>query len=188
MAVMDSPAVWSAAARDPKIGMAWRDAVTARIIASRSYVPYEDLIRDASAELALPGRATDDLLDRWAAMAPRPDARAIERLPVPYAFVTNCSAPLAAIAAARSGLRPAFVLSAEEAGVYKPEPPIYHDACRRLGVAPAATLFVAGAPFDAVGARRAGLPAVLVRRRLDVEFPDGVSVVGSLEEIVTRVR
>jgi len=188
MAVMDSPAVWSAAAGDPKVGMAWRDAVTARMIASRSYRPYEDLVHAAAEELALPARATEDLLGRWASMDPRPDARSIDRVTVPYAFVTNCSARLAGHAAGRSGLRPVFVLSAEEAGVYKPQPAIYHAACRRLGVDPAATLFVAGAPYDADGARRAGLRAVLVRRRSDVEPPDRVPVLGSLDEIATSVR
>jgi hypothetical protein len=48
MAVMDSLAVWSAAARDPDRGLVWRDALTARMVDSASYTPYEDLVAEAA--------------------------------------------------------------------------------------------------------------------------------------------
>ena len=119
-------------------------------------------------------------------MAPWPDAGALSGLTLPYAFVTNCSARLAGIAAGRSGLRPAFVLSAEEAGCYKPDARIYTEACRRLRSAPEATLFVAGSPYDAEGARAAGLQAWLVVRRADQRVSDrAIRVVTSLEEVVS---
>jgi 2-haloacid dehalogenase len=184
MAVMDSPAVWDAVA--PGQGMAWRDAVTRRMIDSGDYVPFEMLVADAARELGLPEDAPTRLLDAWPAMAPRPDVAAVVRLDVPYAFVTNTSRDLADIAARRSGLRPAFTLSAEDAGCYKPHPRIYRAACDRFGRAPADVLFVAGAPYDAAGALRAGLEATWVRRRPDQVAPPGIRVIDTLDGIRER--
>ncbi len=189
MAVMNSLAAWSAAAGDRQLGLRWRDAVTARMAAAASYVPYEDLIVAVAAEIGLPPSAASQLFDLWVDMAPWPDAGALARLGLPYAFVTNSSRELAGIAARRSGLQPAFVLPAEESGWYKPHPQAYREACRRLGSPPRRTLFVAGAPYDAEGARRAGLQVVLVVRRSDQRLPAaGIRVVSSLEEIVVGIN
>jgi 2-haloalkanoic acid dehalogenase type II len=181
MAVMDSPAVWESAA--PGRGTAWRDAVTLRMIDSVEYLSYEALVAEAARDLNLPPDASTTLFSAWPAMTPRADAAAIATLDVPYAFVTNTSRRLAETAAGRSGLRPAFTLSAEEAGCYKPDPRIYRAACDRLGFDAAQVLFVAGAPYDAAGARRAGLDAAWVRRRADHHPPPGVRVIGALGAI-----
>jgi beta-phosphoglucomutase-like phosphatase (HAD superfamily) len=106
-------------------------------------------------------------------MRPWPDAEALRSASVPYAFVTNCSSRLAGLAADRSGLDPAFTLSAEEAGYYKPRPEIYHLACTRIGVHPGETRFVAGAAYDADGAHAAGLKARLITRRPGTRLPSG---------------
>jgi 2-haloacid dehalogenase len=167
MAVMNSLAIWSEAAGDDRAGLAWRDAVTTRITASPAYVPYEEQVVAATADAGLPREAAAALLTRWPKIEPWPDSAALARLALPYAFVTNCSQTLARIAADRSRLAPRFVLSAEEAGWYKPDHRIYEEACRRLPSPPASTLFVAGSAYDADGARAAGLPSVLVARRPD---------------------
>ena len=189
MAVMDSPAIWAAAAGDERRGLLWRDAVTRRITASPAYVPYEELVRELAGELALPGEAASELFDRWPEIEPWPDSAALARLAVPYAFVTNCSKRLAELAAGRSRLSPRFVLSAEEAGWYKPDPRIYHDACRRLGSPPDSTLFVAGSAYDADGAAAAGLQAVFVARRPgDRPSEAAIAVTTSLDPIVSALR
>jgi HAD superfamily hydrolase (TIGR01493 family) len=122
-------------------------------------------------------------------MEPWPDAAVIAALPLPYAFVTNCSVTLARQAAGRSGLQPRFTLSAEEVGWYKPAAETYREACRRLGSPPELTLFVAGAPYDAVGARKAGLKARLVVRRPDQEVGDpNIPRATSLGPIVSGVE
>ena len=188
MAVMNSLAVWTSAAGGERRGLAWRDAVTRRMTGAPAYVPYEELVSDAATELGLPGEAVSTLLERWQEMDPWPDSAAVARLDVPYAFVTNCSGRLARIAADRSRLAPRFVLAAEEAGSYKPDPRIYHEACRRLGSSPPSTLFVAGSPYDAEGAHAAGLEAVLVARRLDAgDRFAGTRVVASLAEALRDV-
>lgn len=188
MGVMNSLETWTAAAGGSTRGLEWRDAVTARMVAAGAYTPYEDLLTDAASELNLHPNALTDLVDRWADMDPWPDAAAIQRLTVPYGFVTNCSMTLARIAAERSGLAPSLVLSAQEAGWFKPDARVYLEACRRLGTAPDRTAFIAGSPHDADGASAAGLPTWLVRRRADQPASvASVSVAGSLDELVESV-
>ena len=187
MAVMDSPLTWSAAAGDPELGMAWRDAVTERLRRADRYLPYEVLVAKAASDLGLPAGAPDRLRAEWRRMRPRPDASVLTVLSLPYAFVTNCSAELGREAAARSGLRPRFTMSAEEAGIYKPRTEIYRAACRRIGSTPGRTVFVAGAAYDAEGAHAAGLQPVLVRRRpLREGLDPGILVVDSLEAVLSE--
>jgi 2-haloacid dehalogenase len=181
MAIMNSLDVWSAAAGDRELGLAWRDAVTARMQSSQAYVPYEALVEQAAVQVGVPLAATAGLFSRWTEMEPRPDAEAVRRLDLPYAFVTNCSTELATKAVERSGLEPAFTLSAEEAGWYKPHPEIYRLACERMGAAAEEIRFVAGAPYDALGAKAAGLRSVLVARRPHREpLPRDIAVVASI--------
>ncbi len=188
MGVMNSPATWAVAAGDSTRGLQWRDTVTARMVDAGAYISYERLVADAASELNLAPNAPTDIVDRWADMDPWPDAAAIRRLPVPYGFVTNCSSRLAGLAADRSGLTPSFVLSAEEAGWFKPDARVYLEACGRLGTAPARTAFIAGSPYDAEGASTAGLPTWLVRRRADRPPPvESVTVAASLDEVVESV-
>ncbi len=188
MGVMNSLETWTAAAGDATRGLKWRDAVTARMVAAGGYTSYEDLLADAASELNLDPNAPTDLLARWTEMNPWPDAAAIQRLTVPYGFVTNCSMRLARVAAGRSRLAPRIVLSAEEAGWFKPDARVYVEACRRLGTAPDRTAFIAGSPYDADGAGAAGLSIWLVRRRGDQPASSASdSVAASLEEVVDSV-
>jgi 2-haloalkanoic acid dehalogenase type II len=187
MGVMDSLQVWTVAAGERERGLQWRDAVTARMAAAGRYAPYEELLVDGAAEVGLPPAAVAQLLDGWQRMEPWPDAVAVGRLSVPYAFVTNCSADLARVAADRARLSPEFTLSAEEAGWYKPAEEMYRAALLRMGLKPAETVFVAGSPYDAVGARAAGLRAAFVRRRPDQLTPYGVMTLESLTEVVSTL-
>ena len=188
MATMDSMSVWAVAAGDRNLGLRWRDAVTERMIARGEYAPYEELVLDAAAALHLPAAVGQDLRAAWKQIRAWPDATALEGTRPPYGFVTNCSTGLAAIAVERSGLRPAFTLSAEEAGWYKPRSEIYRLACDRFGAKPAETLFVAGAAYDARGASDAGLQAVLIARRPMPETPAAdIDVVPSLHDALARV-
>ena len=182
MATMNSIATWASAAGDERIGLAWRDRVTQLMIAAGSYRPYEELIERAARELNLDGGSPDALRTAWSEMEPWPDADALEHLDVPYAFVTNCSDDLARVAVHRSGLRPAFTLSAESAGWFKPSPEVYRSASERIGFVPSKIQFIAGAPYDAHGASVASLRTVLVARRatLEAPMPDHIPVVHSL--------
>jgi 2-haloalkanoic acid dehalogenase type II len=187
MATMDSIRTWSTAAGGHEAGLAWRDAVTDRMIAAGRYVPYEDIVAEAAAALGLPAKAPQRLWQASQAIKPWPDAAALRTLDSPFAFVTNCSAALAAVAVRQSGLRPAFTLSAEEAGWYKPRPEIYHTARDRAGANARELRFVAGAGYDAAGAAQAGLRAVLVNRRGERHEASPFSVVSSLDEALAAI-
>jgi len=91
-------------------------------------------------------------------------AAALERLAArfPLLALSNGNADIA-----RTPLRRWFsgALSACEFGVGKPDPRIFHEACRRLGCAPATVLHVGDdLALDVMGARAAGLQARWLRR------------------------
>ena len=94
-----------------------------------------------------------------------PDAlEALERLArrFPLLSLSNGNADLQRVGIARH-----FVgsLSASELGVAKPDPRLFVEACRRLGLGPEAVLHVGDdLQRDVLGAHAAGMPAVWLRR------------------------
>lgn len=185
MATMDSISVWTSAAGDRHRGLAWRDAVTTRMIEAGRYVAYDDLVVETAGALGLPEQAPERLRAAWSEMRRWPDADVLESAPVPIAFVTNCSAGLAETAVQQSGFRPSFTLSAEEAGWYKPQPAIYRMACDLIGLPAGQVRYVAGAAYDARGAAAVGFRTTLVARRpLTDELPAEVAVARSLDAAI----
>jgi putative hydrolase of the HAD superfamily len=94
---------------------------------------------------------------------------------------------------ARTALAPWFsgALSAREFGVGKPDPRIFHEACRRLGCAPAEVLHVGDdLALDVLAARDAGLQAFWLRRG-ECEPSDadahGVAAVSCLKTLADRL-
>lgn len=80
------------------------------------------------------------------------------------------------------------VIASAEVGSAKPEPEIFHEACRRLDVAPERTLHVGDSAVDDLdGARGAGLRAVLVERDgpKDARIPPGASTRPRAERSIT---
>jgi putative hydrolase of the HAD superfamily len=94
-----------------------------------------------------------------------PDAiPALDALRARYrlAAITNGNADIALV-----GLEAHFdfALVAAEFGQAKPSAAIFHEACRRAGVAPAETLHVGDDPaLDVIGAREAGLRTAWINR------------------------
>ena len=79
------------------------------------------------------------------------------------------------------------VLTAEELGVAKPRPAAFLAACERLGVPPAAALYVGDEhAVDVLGARAAGLRAVHVDRTGAGPL-DEAARVGSLRELAVHL-
>lgn len=65
-----------------------------------------------------------------------------------------------------------FVMDSEIEGVEKPDPEIFLRGCRRLGLPPENVLYVGDLyPVDVLGARKAGLNAVLLDPRNRMDFP-----------------
>ncbi len=161
-ALLDSWTVWNHAAGSHEDGLRWRRAYLRLTYGCGVYRPYEDLVREAAVEAGLDESHAAALTARWGELQPWPEVGAVlgalARRGLPLAVVTNCSVPLGRQAAERVGVPLAAVVTAEEAGFYKPRPEPYRALLERLGTDPARTLFVAGSPADIPGASGVGMP------------------------------
>ena len=82
-----------------------------------------------------------------------------------------------------------FVMDSEMEGVEKPDPEIFLRACRRMGVDPAESLYVGDLyPVDVLGARKAGLQAVLLDPQRSLDYPvDRLPDVAALPAYMDRL-
>ena len=159
-ALLDSGSLWRAVA-GPR-GDAWRAAYLRNTYAEPAYRPYPDLVREAARETGVAAACAEALLARYGELAPWPEVGEVLATlgaQFPLAVVTNCSEALGRLAARRTGIDFAAIVTAERAGFYKPHPVPYRLALAELGNPPAAEcLFVAGSPYDLYGAAAVGLP------------------------------
>lgn len=83
-----------------------------------------------------------------------------------------------------------FVLDSEVVGFEKPDPRIFREGCERLGLEPAACLYVGDLyPVDYVGARNVGMEAVLLDPLgLHGERAATVGVLGALPGLLAPTR
>ena len=172
-ALLDTWTVWKRVAGDDAVGMRWHAASQA-LLRGRTYRPYEDIVRDAATEVGLAAERADELLARWSEFEPWPDVpRVMPKLAAYRRFiVTNCARRLGERAASRVAVSFELVMTAEEAGAYKPDPKPYLAALERLELAPSHVLFVAGSAHDVGGAMRIGMDVYWANRG-DVPRPSG---------------
>jgi 2-haloacid dehalogenase len=160
-ALLDSWSLWNAVAGNTEDGRRWRAAYLRITYETGSYRPYEDLVAQAAEAAGLDRSLAAQLDARYNELRPWPDVVAtlttLAAAGLPLAIVTNCSRRLGLIAARQVGVRFAHVITAEEAGFYKPDPRPYQLALDRLGVAPQNCLFVAGSAYDLIGTAKLGL-------------------------------
>jgi 2-haloacid dehalogenase len=163
-ALLDTWSLWSEVAGDRERGMRWHGAAQ-DLMRGKPYRPYEEIVREAASEVGLDAGRAKVLLARWGEFQTWPDvAAALGRLDRTRRFiVTNCSRKLGRLAAFRAGHFD-LVLTAEEAGAYKPDPRPYRMALEKLGLDPAAVLFVAGSAHDVGGAARVGMDVYWANR------------------------
>jgi 2-haloacid dehalogenase len=129
------------------------DREAAELVASRCGVTDPAAIaRLAAAERRL--RPWDDTVDGLDAFAGR----------WPIAGLSNASRATLAALNAHAGLRWHFVLSAQDAGAYKPAAAIYRLPTDLLGYAPERVLLVAAHAWDLRGAQAVGLRTAYVPR------------------------
>jgi len=174
-ALLDSWSLWDAVAASPELGRAWRAAYLRRTYGCGDYRPYETLVAEAAAETGLPVPLAATLAARWDALLPWPEAPSVlAALARQHALgvVTNCSTALGARAAQALGVPFRVVVTAEDAGAYKPDPRPYRRAVAALGLARDEILFVAGSGFDLFGTAAVGLPTVW-HNRVDLAAPAG---------------
>src|SRR2546428_8033574 len=163
-ALLDTWSLWASVAGDRALGIRWHGASQA-LLRGRRYRPFEDIVRESANEVGVDAKRASALLRRWGEFEPWPDVPPVlERLDGTRRFVvTNCSRKLGRLAAFRAG-RFELVLTAEEAGAYKPHPLPYRMALDRLGLDPAEVLFVAGPAPDVGGAARVGVDVYWANR------------------------
>jgi 2-haloacid dehalogenase len=174
-ALLDSAALWDAVAGGAEKGLPWRETYLRNTYAAGAYRPYEQLVREAAGQVGLPEILADRLVSRYGELAPWSEVNEVLGMleqRVRLAVVTNCSERLGRIAAARIGVAFGVVVTAERAGYYKPHPRPYGLALEALGEAPETVLFVAGSPYDLVGAAAIGMP-VFWHNRLRMTAPPG---------------
>jgi 2-haloacid dehalogenase len=164
-ALLDTWSLWSEIAGGRDLGMRWH-AASQELLRGKRYRPFEEIVREAATQVGLDAKPSAELLRRWGRdFEPWPDVPPVlERLDGTRRFiVTNCSRKLGRVAAFRAG-RFELVVTAEEAGAYKPDPLPYRMALERLGLDPAEVLFVAGSAHDVGGAARVGMDVYWANR------------------------
>ena len=177
-ALLDSWTLWDASvpsshSSSSDIGRTWRARYLELTFGCGSYVPYESLVRQAAQDVGLPDSAPDDLLENWDHLAPWPEVAAIlPRLRSKgylLGTVTNCSTEFGQRAAKRAWggvdkdegkMTWDAVVTAEQAGFYKPVREVYEACLKAFGVDASEVLFVAGSAGDVEGASKAGMRVV----------------------------
>ena len=175
-ALLDTWTLWSAVAGDRPTGMRWHAASQAQL-RGKPYFPFEQIVRESAAEVGLAPAKAEELLRRWGEFDPWPDVTAVlSRLENTTRFiVTNCSRELGARAAKRAGSFD-LVMTAEEAGAYKPDPRPYRAALAALGLDAKDVLFVAGSAHDVGGASRVGMDVYWANRGQVAAPTDGAAL------------
>jgi 2-haloalkanoic acid dehalogenase type II len=163
-ALLDTWTLWTEVAGGREQGMRWHAASQERLRGKR-YRPFEDIVRESAGEVGVDPKRAAELLRRWGEFEPWPDVPPVlERLEGMRRFiVTNCSQKLGRLAAFGAG-RFELVVTAEEAGAYKPDPLPYRMGLERLELDPAEVLFVAGSAHDVGGAARVGMDVYWANR------------------------
>jgi len=174
-ALLDSWTLWNDVAGSAERGRAWRAEYLRLTYGCGTYVPYEKLVREAALATGLPGDAADALEARWLELPPWSGAQAaLDALAgrTKLGVVTNCSIRLGRQAASRLQVHWDCVVTAEEAGCYKPDPRPYRQALAALGVAPGEAAFVAGSGYDLFGTSAVGLRTYW-HNRVGLSRPEG---------------
>lgn len=174
-ALLDSWSAWNAAAGSEAAGRAWRAEYLRLTYGCGSYVPYEDLVRQAAIAKGLPLSAAEALKGNWETLPVWSGAQAaLDRLAgrTKLAVVTNCSTRLGKLAAARLDVHWDVVVTAEEAGFYKPDTRPYLLALQKLGVPAENAAFVAGSGYDLIGTSAVGMRTYW-HNRVGLQRPDG---------------
>ncbi len=185
-ALLDSWTVWDRAAGGEEPGRRWRARYLALTYGCGAYRPYETLVAEAAADTGMAPAAPAALNAAWDLVQPWPEVPGVlaglRARGLRLGVATNCSAELGRRAAARCGVPFDAIVTAEEAGFYKPRPEPYEAVLKALGCLPADALFVAGSSADVPGAAAVGMPVVWHNR---VGLPPIPGAVAPLREART---
>ncbi|BBY08946.1 hypothetical protein MNVI_42640 [Mycobacterium noviomagense] len=119
----------------------------------------------------LSGAEQEELTFAWQRLAPWPDVvPGLTRLQKKYTLATLSNADVSAVVniSKRAGLPWDAVFCAEMAGVFKPEPAIYHMAAQYLALPPGEIMMVASHKYDIRAAAALGFQTAFVIRPLEL--------------------
>jgi 2-haloacid dehalogenase len=160
------------------------------------HVTLGELLDERGLELPSEGRGA--LVAAWHELDPWPDVSAglqALRRPRIVAALSNGNLALLVDLARHGDLRFDCLLSAELAGIYKPEAEVYLTGVRLLGLEPGDVMMVAAHPFDLKGARAAGLRTAFIDRPLEYgpnsprrEDPEADISAKNLEALAARLE
>lgn len=169
--------------RASEVAVAWRAKQLEymfRVTAMGQFPPFADLTRwslaSALAEsgFTLPAPQVVHLAGAYRRLRPYADARpALTALRERgHAIVVLSVGPLAWLEELAGSYRDLVddLVSAEQAGVYKPHPGIYQHLLTTRQTEPASTLLVSSNPFDIIGAGAAGLRTAWCKRQPSALF------------------
>ena len=157
--LLDSWSLWDRIAKDPAAGRCWRLRYLELSYGAGKYRPFEALVGKAAEDAGLTRASARELVVEWDQLQPWPEVPQVLPLlsGLQLGVVTNCSEALARRAVQRVGVSFPVIVSAERAGAYKPEPEPYGLALSELGLPPDRVLYVAGSPYDVMGASSVGM-------------------------------
>jgi len=173
-ALLNSWSLWNRVAGSEQAGSTWRKRYLQLTYQAGPYRPYEGIIEEAARDVGLPRARAEELIRRWGEIEPWPETpRVLRELigKVPVAVATNSSIVLARVAVPCTCLSIPVVITAEEAGYYKPDPRPYRMALDKLGCDAEDVLFVAGSAADVPGAAGVGMP-VFWHNRMNLQPVD----------------
>jgi len=160
-ALLNSWSLWNKVVGSERVGFDWRQRYLQLTYQAGPYRSYEDIIKEAAHEVGVPYARAEELIQRWGELEPWPETPQVMHALLekgPVAVTTNASIALANIAVACLGVAIPTVVTAEEAGYYKPQPQPYYMALDRLQCPAESVLFVAGSAADIPGASAVGMP------------------------------
>lgn len=150
-------------------------------------------LRYSSAGLGLSSSEASEerLMQAYLTLPTFPEVRpALERLSSQYtlALLSNGSPDMLDTVVRVNNLDPYFthILSADEVGVYKPDPKVYALATRALGLEPAEMAFISANGWDSAGAKLFGFRVAWCNRPglpLETHAQEPDWVIGSLDQL-----
>jgi 2-haloacid dehalogenase len=189
-ALLDSWSLWNVVAGGEEVGRRWRAAYLRITYETGAYRPYEDLVAEAAEAVGLDRAVADELDARYGELRAWPDVvPVLSRLSAAglrIGIVTNCSRRLGVLAAKQIGIEFGCIVTAEDAGWYKPNPRPYQLALDELAVTADRCLFVAGSAYDLIGAARVGLPTFW-HDRVGMTAPDNAPRPLAHERVLTAL-
>ena len=159
--MIDSWSLWNAIAGSKEAGLRWRLEYLKLTYGAGTYRDYETIVEEAARAAGLSDHHANELRLRWPELIGWPETVGVLQdlsSRAKLAVVTNCSKALGHAAAGLAFSKFDVIVTAEEAGFYKPRPEPYLKALSALGTAADRTLFVAGSASDVPGASSVGMP------------------------------